>query len=79
MASVPPAPAADVATVVVHRGFSLASVNGADRVRQLRLAGHLLHAGRLPDVGWLAAQLWDLADLVASQPGLRQKDPGWDW
>lgn len=60
---------------VEHSGFTEASSNGADRIRQLRLAGHLLHQDRIPDVGWLAAQLWDLADLLqAGHIGPRCRD-----
>lgn len=49
-----------------HDGFTEAGVNGADRVRQLMLAGHLLHDGRIVEPGWVAAQLWDLADLITA-------------
>lgn len=53
-------------TLIEHSGFTEASARGADRARQLTLAGELLHQGRTIDPAWLAAQLWDLRDLLAA-------------
>jgi len=39
------------------------------RIRWLREAGHRIHDGKSVDPGWLAAQLWDLADLLERPEG----------
>lgn len=51
-------------TTIVHAGFTEASINGADRARQLELAARLLHEDHHIDPAWLAAQLLDLRDLL---------------
>lgn len=50
-----------------HNRFTRASVNGADRGRQLTLAASLLHNGRVVEPGWIAAQLLDLRDLLGAE------------
>lgn len=51
-----------------HRGHLDLGVAERDalgqRIAELRDAGHRLHDGTPVDAGWLAAQLWDLADLL---------------
>ncbi|SNR49703.1 hypothetical protein SAMN06265360_107191 [Haloechinothrix alba] len=49
---------------IVHSGFTEASVNGADRRRQLTLAAQLLADGHYVEPQWMRVQLLDLRDLV---------------
>lgn len=54
----------DWADVFEHDGFSEASVGGARRERQLRLAADLIACGRTVEPRWVRVQLLDLADLL---------------
>lgn len=57
----------DEAPVSIVPAFTIASVNGARRTRQLTIAAMLLAEGTIPEPAWVRVQLLDLRDLLEAQ------------